>query len=92
MPPPRGLAKEVKGVQIGLSERELTELTQKSVQLILSGREGDSEALTQYKSSAQFRAAVQLACAAMVLVLAENNDRISQQLSSLLKDKAETTS
>ncbi|MCJ2544314.1 hypothetical protein [Thermostichus vulcanus] len=75
-------------MQVGLSQRELTELAQKSAQLILSGREGDSEALTQYKSSAQFRAGVQLACAAMVLVLAENNDRISQQLASLLKEKA----
>jgi hypothetical protein len=72
-------------VQIGLTQRELTELTQKSVQLILSGREGDSEALTQYKTSAQFRAGVQLACAAMVLVLAENNERISEQLASLQK-------
>jgi len=48
--------------------------------LILSGRDSDSAALTEYKSSAQFRAGVQLACAAMVLVIAENNARIAQQL------------
>ncbi len=72
-------------MQIGLTERELTELAQRSVQLILSPREGDSEALVQYKSSAEFRAGVHLACAAMVLVLAENNERLSQQLVSLQK-------
>jgi hypothetical protein len=67
-------------VQIGLSERELSEFTQRSVQLILSGREGESPALAEYKASAEFRAAVQLACAAMVLVIAENNARIAEQL------------
>ncbi|MDX2273284.1 MAG: hypothetical protein NW237_15230 [Cyanobacteriota bacterium] len=74
-------------VELGLSQRELSDLTQKSVQFILSGREGESEALTQYKASAEFRAGVQLACAAMVLVLAENNSRITEQLqaSGILK-------
>ena len=70
-------------MQLGLTERELKELAQKSVQLILSPREGDSEALAQYKASAEFRAGVHLACAAMVLVLAENNERLSQQLAAL---------
>ncbi|MFS8900783.1 hypothetical protein [Synechococcus sp. H60.2] len=70
-------------MQLGLTERELKELAQKSVQLILSPREGDSEALAQYKTSAEFRAGVHLACAAMVLVLAENNERLSQQLAAL---------
>ncbi len=70
-------------MQLGLTERELKELAQKSVQLILSPREGDSEALARYKASAEFRAGVHLACAAMVLVLAGNNERISQQLAAL---------
>jgi len=76
-------------VQLGLTERELTELAQKSVQLILSPRQGDSEALIQYKSSAEFRAGVHLACAAMVLVLAENNERLSQQLLATLQNLKE---
>ncbi|MEN9206072.1 MAG: hypothetical protein Q6K99_04165 [Thermostichales cyanobacterium BF4_bins_65] len=67
-------------MQIGLTEKELSEFTQKAAQLILSGRDSDSAALTEYKASAQFRAGVQLACAAMVLVIAENNARIAQQL------------
>ncbi|HIK20698.1 MAG TPA: hypothetical protein IGR15_06530 [Synechococcus sp. M44_DOE_062] len=76
-------------MQLGLTERELTELAQKSVQLILSPRQGDSEALIQYKSSAEFRAGVHLACAAMVLVLAENNERLSQQLLATLQNLKE---
>ncbi|MGY4592157.1 hypothetical protein ACVWXF_002836 [Thermostichus sp. MS-CIW-40] len=79
-------AGRAEAVQLGLTERELTELAQKSVQLILSPREGDSEALIQYKSSAEFRAGVHLACAAMVLVLAENNERLGQQLQATLQN------
>ncbi|GAB4210676.1 MAG: hypothetical protein OHK0012_01570 [Synechococcales cyanobacterium] len=69
-------------MQVGLSEKEISEFAQKAAQLILSGRDTDSAALTEYKSSAQFRAGVQLACAAMVLVMAENNARIAEQLSA----------
>lgn len=74
-------------MELGLSQRELSDFTQKAVQLILSGRNGDHPALQEYKASAEFRAGVQLACAAMVLVLAENNQRIAQQLreSGILK-------
>lgn len=67
-------------MELGLSQRELKDLTQKSVQLILSARPGEDTVLEQYKSSAEFRAGVQLACAAMVLVLAENNHRLTEQL------------
>lgn len=67
-------------MEAGLSQRELTEFAQKAAQLILSGREGEDPVMTEYKSSAQFRAGVQLACAAMVLVIAENNSRIAEQL------------
>lgn len=67
-------------MELGLTQKELSEFAQKSAQLILSGREGESPALQGYKESAEFRAGVQLACAAMVLVLAENNHMISKQL------------
>ncbi len=67
-------------MDLGLSQGELKEFTQKAVQLILSGREGEDPVMEQYKASAQFRAGVQLACAAMVLVMAENNGRIAEQL------------
>ncbi len=67
-------------MELGLSQRELKDLTQKSVQLILSARPGEDSVLEQYKASAEFRAGVQLACAAMVLVLAENNLRLTEQL------------
>lgn len=69
-------------MEIGLTQQELKEFTQKAVQLILSGRSGESPALEEYKRSAEFRAGVQLACAAMVLVLAENNQRIGEQLAA----------
>ncbi len=71
-------------VEIGLSQAEIRDLAQKAAQLILSGRDGDSEALQTYKQSAEFRAGVQLACAAMVLVVAENNSRIAEQLAAKL--------
>ncbi len=67
-------------MELGLTQKELSDFAQKAAQLILSGREGESPALQQYKESAEFRAGVQLACAAMVLVLAENNNRVSEQL------------
>lgn len=71
-------------MEIGLSQAEIRDLAQKAAQLILSGRDGDSEALQTYKQSAEFRAGVQLACAAMVLVVAENNSRIAEQLAAKL--------
>ncbi len=69
-------------MDLGLSQNELSEFAQKAAKLILSGRDGEDPALAQYKQSAEFRAGVQLACAAMVLVLAENNARISEQLTA----------
>ena len=67
-------------VELGLTEKEISSLAQQSAQLILGERESDSEALKSYKTSAEFRAGVQLACAAMVLVMIENNRRIAEQL------------
>ncbi len=67
-------------MDLGLSQGELKEFTQQAVKLILSGRPGEDENLVKYKESAEFRAGVQLACAAMVLVIAENNGRLAEQL------------
>lgn len=45
-------------MEIGLSQAEIRDLAQKAAQLILSGRDGDSEALQAYKQSAEFRAEI----------------------------------